>query len=68
MISHNLRKHPCGSCVYADISDKPRTIIKNGTKVVQSPGGVICTAERIATLTFTDGEMRCSDYVCNSEH
>lgn len=62
MISHNLRKHPCDFCVYADISDKPRTIIKNGMKVVQSPGGIICTAEHIAVLTFTDGEMTCSSY------
>ena len=57
----------CKTCKHADIATKPRTIVKQGMKVVQGAGGIICTRPKVEEISITDGEMRCSDYVCNTE-
>ena len=52
----------CKTCKYADIATKPRTIVKQGVKLVQGAGGVICTRPNVKEISITDGEMKCSDY------
>ena len=58
----------CKTCKFADIAEKERTIVRQGVKCKQAAGGIICTCPQVHELSFTNGEMRCSDYVCNSEH
>ena len=58
----------CKTCKFADIAEKERTIVRQGVKCKQAAGGIICTCPKVHELSFTNGEMRCSDYVCNSEH
>ena len=52
----------CETCKYADIATRPRTIIKQGMKLVQGAGSVICTRPKVKEISITGGEMRCSDY------
>ena len=52
----------CKTCKHADIATKPRTIVKQGVKLVQGAGGVICTRPKVKEISITDGEMKCSDY------
>lgn len=52
----------CKTCKHADIAKKERTIVKQGMKLVQGAGGVICTRTKVKEISITDGEMRCSDY------
>ena len=52
----------CKTCKHADIATKPRTVVKQGVKLVQGGGGVICTYTKVREISITNGEMRCSDY------
>lgn len=52
----------CKTCKYADIATKPRTIVKQGMKLVQGAGSVICTCPKVKEISITDGEMKCSGY------
>lgn len=55
-------REKCESCKYADIAKKTRTIKVGGMVVVQNGGGVKCTREHVRNISFTNGEMKCSDY------
>lgn len=52
----------CKTCKHADIATNPRTIVKQGVKLVQGVGGVICTRPKVKEISITDGEMKCSGY------
>ena len=52
----------CKTCKHADIATKPRTIVKQGMKLVQGAGSVICTRTKVKEISITNGEMKCSDY------
>ena len=52
----------CKTCKHADIATRPRTIVKQGMKLVQCAGSVICTCPNVKEISITDGEMKCSDY------
>ena len=53
----------CSRCKWADIADKPRTIIKGGTTIVQSAGSVNCTCKNIKEMTITDDGLCCSSWL-----
>lgn len=55
-------KEPCENCKYADISKETRTIEVNGMTITQNGGGIKCTHEHIRSISFTNGEMKCSEY------
>ncbi len=52
----------CEKCAWADVSDKPRVIVKGNTTIYQSAGSVNCTCDHIEKMTITDDGMICSSY------
>ena len=57
-----MKNTECTKCKWADVSDKPRTIIKGNTTMVLSAGSVQCTCSHIKEMTITDDGMVCSSY------
>lgn len=55
-------KKQCENCKYADISKETRTIEVEGMIVTQNGGGIKCMHEHIKNITFTNGEMTCSEF------
>lgn len=55
-------KKECGNCIWADVSDKPRTIVKDNVTMHQSPGSIMCTCSSIKEIRITDRKMLCSSY------
>ena len=52
----------CNKCAWADISDKPKVIVKGNTTIYQSAGSVNCTCKNIKSMTITDEGMACSSF------
>lgn len=47
----------CKTCKHADIATKPRTIVKQGVKLVQGDGGVICTRPKVKEISITNFQL-----------
>lgn len=52
----------CKNCIYADISNKPRTIVIGNMVINQNANGINCLNEHIRNISFSNGEMICSEY------
>ena len=52
----------CETCIFADIADGPRTIVKGNATIHQNAGSINCTCKSIHSMTITDDGMVCSEY------
>lgn len=57
-----MKPMDCKNCIYGDVATKPRTIKTKTGVIHQNPGGITCRCKGIKSMSFTDGEMECSEF------
>ena len=57
-----MKATDCKKCVWADIADRPRVIVRGSVTVKQAAGSVNCTCPCIKEMTITDDGLCCSAF------